>query len=42
MAFDDAYNEFLKYHLEHRKGEHLRRLQEGHGHLEKLFLRTPM
>jgi hypothetical protein len=38
MTFDGAYSGFMKYHVEQRKGERLRRLQEGHGHAEKLFL----
>jgi hypothetical protein len=36
--FDQAYMEFLKHHQSHRTGERLRRLLEGHGHAEQLFL----
>lgn len=38
MKFDDAYKEYMDWHQQKRKGERLRRLQEGHGHAEKLFL----
>jgi hypothetical protein len=38
MTFEEAHAQFMKTHLEKRKGERLRRLQEGHGHAEKLFL----
>jgi hypothetical protein len=38
MTFNKEYADFMKNHLERRKGERLRRLQEGHGHAEKLFL----
>lgn len=37
MAFEDEYAKFLDGHLKKRKGERLRRLQEGHGFAEKLF-----
>lgn len=38
MGFKEAYDDFLKCHVQKkRKGERLRRLQEGHGHAEKLF-----
>jgi len=36
--FDTVYSKFLDYHRTNRTGERLRRLQEGHGHAEKLFL----
>lgn len=38
MDFDKAYAEFIEEHCNHRSGERLRRLREGHGHAEKLFL----
>lgn len=38
MGFDIAYNEFFKKHKKQRRGERLRRLTEGHGHAEKLFM----
>ncbi|GAX92083.1 hypothetical protein [Effusibacillus lacus] len=38
MDFQAAYKEFIATHLKRRKGERLRRLKEGHGHAEKLFL----
>jgi hypothetical protein len=38
MTFDIQYDNFMKEHLQNRLGESLRRLQEGHGHAEKLFL----
>jgi len=40
MQFDLAYRQFLAYHTARRKGERLRRLREGHGHAERLFLET--
>lgn len=36
--FEQAYAEFLHKHFGKRKGERLRRLKEGHGHAERLFL----
>lgn len=36
--FEKAYAEFLHMHYGKRKGERLRRLKEGHGHAEHLFL----
>ncbi|NOU76036.1 DUF559 domain-containing protein [Paenibacillus sp. LMG 31458] len=33
-----AHENYLSHHLAIRKGERLRRLQEGHGHAEKAFL----
>jgi very-short-patch-repair endonuclease len=38
MPFDASYEKFMQTHLHSRSGEALRRLQEGHGHAEKLFL----
>jgi predicted DNA-binding protein (UPF0251 family) len=38
MVFDEAYDQFILYHLKHRKGEAKRRIKEGLGHAEKLFL----
>lgn len=38
MAFQEAYEAFINSHKQGRTGEDLRRLQEGHGHAEKLFL----
>ncbi|MFD0698267.1 DUF559 domain-containing protein [Paenibacillus sp. GCM10027628] len=38
QTFDKAYEVYLQQHLAIRKGERLRRLREGHGHAEKLFL----
>jgi len=40
MNFDEAYEEFITEHCKRRSGERLRRLREGHGHAEKLFLST--
>ena len=39
MAFEEEYQAFIKAHLQGRTGERLRRLQEGHGHAEKMFLK---
>ncbi|MBO8173455.1 MAG: DNA-binding response regulator [Bacillaceae bacterium] len=39
MGFEPAYHAFLKYHLNARNGERQRRLEEGHGAAEKLFLK---
>ncbi|RKN74133.1 DNA-binding response regulator [Paenibacillus ginsengarvi] len=36
--FVQAYESFMNEHKALRNGERLRRLQEGHGHAEKLFL----
>lgn len=33
-----ALDHFLANHLANREGERYRRLQEGHGHAEQLFL----
>lgn len=38
MAFQVAYDAFIQLHRARRSGERLRRLVEGHGHAEKLFL----
>lgn len=38
MDFKHAYREFLEVHESRRRGERLRRLREGHGHAERLFL----
>lgn len=38
MTFEEAYVRFMEKHLAARKGGRKRRLEEGHGHAEKLFL----
>lgn len=38
MAFQEAYEAFVSKHRKGRSGEDLRRLDEGHGHAERLFL----
>lgn len=38
MGFEVEYQSFLNRHLQARKGERLRRLQEGHGKAEIMFL----
>lgn len=38
MEFQEAYAAFLQRHRQGRSGECLRRLEEGHGHAERLFL----
>ena len=38
MGFSEAYEAFMDSHLERRSGERLRRLRDGHGHAEKMFL----
>ncbi|WP_410770696.1 helix-turn-helix domain-containing protein [Fontibacillus sp. BL9] len=38
MEFSEAHNIFLERHRTVRQGECLRRLKEGHGHAERLFL----
>lgn len=38
MSFTQEYEAFVRVHEKSRTGERLRRLQEGHGHAEKLFL----
>jgi len=37
-GFEQAHKAWLDYHLNARKGERLRRLESGHGYLEKEFL----
>lgn len=39
MGFEDEYQTFMNAHLQIRKGERLRRLQEGHNEAERLFVR---
>ncbi|MGO4273748.1 DNA-binding response regulator, partial [Paenibacillus sp. TAF58] len=36
--FEKAHEVFLAKHISMRGGERLKRLKEGHGHAEKLFL----
>ncbi|MNC20027.1 hypothetical protein D3C75_679690 [compost metagenome] len=38
MGFQEAYEAFINKHRQGKAGEQLRRLEEGHGHAEKLFL----
>lgn len=38
MDFKTAYENWLNWHMSRRTGERLRRLQEGHGHGERLYL----
>ena len=38
MDFQQEYEAFVRWHQTRRSGERLRRLREGHGHAEKLFL----
>jgi len=38
MNFESEYSKFLKKHQQARRGESLRRLQEGHAHGEKMLL----
>lgn len=38
MDFNEAYDAFIKDHAARRSGERLRRIREGHGYAEKLFL----
>lgn len=40
MDFETEYQTFLNSHAERRSGERLRRLNEGHGYLEKMFLQN--
>ncbi|OCT14692.1 hypothetical protein A8709_10890 [Paenibacillus pectinilyticus] len=37
--FEKSYEVFLQQHYSSRKGERLRRLKEGHGHAEQLFIK---
>ena len=39
MGFEEEYQSFMDSHLQARTGERLRRLQEGHNHVEMLFLK---
>lgn len=38
MEFEAAWVKWIKECSKHRRGESIRRLEEGHGHAEKLFL----
>jgi hypothetical protein len=38
LTFEVAYQQFMEHHFSLQKGEPLRRLREGHGFGEKLFL----
>lgn len=38
MGFEEEYQAFLERHMQSRKGERLRRLQDGHRDPEKMFL----
>ncbi|MGO4272348.1 hypothetical protein AB4Z22_21325 [Paenibacillus sp. TAF58] len=38
MLFDACYEKFMQLQLQTWSGESQRRLQDGHGHAEKLFL----
>jgi very-short-patch-repair endonuclease len=38
VSFETAYQQFLDHHTSIQKGESLRRVREGHGYAEKLFL----
>lgn len=40
MSFEIAHQIWIQQQAEQRSGESLRRLREGHGHAEKLFLRN--
>lgn len=40
MGFDQDYAAFMDLHLKRRKGERKRRLEEGHGNAEMLFLKN--
>ncbi|WP_061810518.1 hypothetical protein [Rossellomorea vietnamensis] len=39
MGFEEEYQAFMNAHSQKRKGERLRRLQEGHSQAEMLFLK---
>ncbi|MFI8576965.1 DNA-binding response regulator [Rossellomorea aquimaris] len=39
MGFEEEYQAFINAHFQERKGERLRRLQEGHSQAEMLFLK---
>jgi predicted transcriptional regulator/very-short-patch-repair endonuclease len=38
MSFGEAHKQFVYHHQGLRSGERLRRLREGHGHAEKMFV----
>lgn len=38
MSFQAVYGNWLEKHLKERNGEEKRKLADGHGHVEKLFL----
>jgi hypothetical protein len=38
-AFEDAHRSFIQHHIERRTGERRGRLERGHNHGEKLFLK---
>jgi hypothetical protein len=38
ISFEAAYSAWMEEHIKANNGERLRRLKEGHGHAEKLFL----
>lgn len=40
VEFDEAYEAFLAWHCARRSGERLRRLKDGNGHSERLFLQA--
>jgi very-short-patch-repair endonuclease len=39
MGYEEEYKSFMSAHLQARTGERLRRLQEGHKHAERLFMK---
>lgn len=39
MQFDEEHQVWLQQHMERRRGERRNRLERGHGHAERLFLR---
>jgi hypothetical protein len=39
VGFEEDHQNFINTHIQARTGERLRRLQEGHGHAEILFLK---
>ena len=39
-SFEDKHKQYINSHMTRRKGERLRRLKEGHGYAEKLFLQN--
>ncbi len=39
MGFEDEYQSLLNHHMQIRNGERLRRLKEGHGQAELMFLK---